>query len=880
MISSDVILKLASSVQQDESVIFLKEVLSSGKEHKPGELDKGLKEYYQKMFGTPSTREYGKEITRSDKDIQKTKKEAADENQSIVWYVKDEFFRQYCMGYDFLKDKYPELLPNPSSIEKTHVKVKTLNETDPDIIYTEMRAENWSPNGEARELIGSLGISHISMSVGDIIQIGNKFLFVDNIGFVDITSGNKEQQEENKEIPPEKLSYVNTILDELYGEDNQASKIVSFFTRARIEFNPSEWLQAGWSSIIDAKKYYDSGYDDPVEAFAQYKSEHIDGLQELQYMTAKNKLGLEERTNPIPGGVGDKLQPEDVDKDQLEAGIKVEMEHVKNDADKTDEEKRQVAQDIVLDHLSEDKDYYTKLKKVEATAGWINDLEFQFDILYTGGRYQITGKADVKFDSDGLVDVENEKVINIFDIEEHRSVNDLDFLEKIKITDEYNNKLVESLQEAVSEWLPQLDYDKMNDEEWDRKHGIGSNKKKASYDLEEIDNKVLDDNYHLTLEEIYYNEESVNVLVGYEVILWKGNEKSSIGIGRKKFTKSEIDIAKEYFNYVNSVDEFNKIASKKIEAFSGLPRVNKKFMCHNCGEVFSKEVPEYKIEVKCPFCGNYASIIEKLTGKFMGKSAQKKYIAIKSDDRYNIECGEQFVRLNNKFVKSKKDGRIFVVASLKCLAGIEDVEDEVISLMHTYIANISLEDVLAVIFFSALNPEIINEVLNDVIKDNFTEYLLDQLAQEDDYTYQFLVNNELLAIPEVSTGTEFQQPFLYTDKEWPLTSLVNKYFSLPTDEAILKFNLAPRHPYSLLESLGYIDYEEYSRVVNKWLSEKYHKEVETILINKIMNYFSDSSDIKEIELELESDIEEYSNKYGYKIDWGLDKYNNPNLWTF
>ena len=47
-----------------------------------------------------------------------------------------------------------------------------------------------------------------------------------------------------------------------------------------------------------------------------------------------------------------------------------------------------------------------------------------------------------------------------------------------------------------------------------------------------------------------------------------------------------------------------------------------------------------------------------------------------------------------------------------------------------------------------------------------------------------------------------------------------------------------------------------------------------------MDYFSDSSDIKEIELELESDIEEYSNKYGYKIDWGIDKYNNPNLWTF
>jgi hypothetical protein len=35
-------------------------------------------------------------------------------------------------------------------------------------VFTEMQGEVWSPNGEARELIMSLGLSHTSMSVSDV----------------------------------------------------------------------------------------------------------------------------------------------------------------------------------------------------------------------------------------------------------------------------------------------------------------------------------------------------------------------------------------------------------------------------------------------------------------------------------------------------------------------------------------------------------------------------------------------------------------------------------------------------------------------------------------------------------------------------------------
>ena len=56
-------------------------------------------------------------------------------------------------------------------------------------------------------------------------------------------------------------------------------------------------------------------------------------------------------------GIGKNLSPEDVDPQQLEMGIEVEYEHTKN---------KDLAEKITLDHLYEDPEYYTKLKKMES----------------------------------------------------------------------------------------------------------------------------------------------------------------------------------------------------------------------------------------------------------------------------------------------------------------------------------------------------------------------------------------------------------------------------------------------------------------------------------------------------------------------------------
>ncbi|WP_137297215.1 hypothetical protein [Psychromonas sp. SP041] len=54
-------------------------------------------------------------------------------------------------------------------------------------IFTMMQGEVWSPNGEARPIISKAGLSHTSMSVGDIVQVGDQFYSCDMMGFFDVS---------------------------------------------------------------------------------------------------------------------------------------------------------------------------------------------------------------------------------------------------------------------------------------------------------------------------------------------------------------------------------------------------------------------------------------------------------------------------------------------------------------------------------------------------------------------------------------------------------------------------------------------------------------------------------------------------------------------
>ena len=65
---------------------------------------------------------------------------------------------------------------------------------------------------------------------------------------------------------------------------------------------------------------------------------------------------LIKKQEQLKGGAGDNKPDNDFNSQQLEIGIKHEMEHTKN---------RKIAKEIAKDHLSEDPNYYKKIKKIE-----------------------------------------------------------------------------------------------------------------------------------------------------------------------------------------------------------------------------------------------------------------------------------------------------------------------------------------------------------------------------------------------------------------------------------------------------------------------------------------------------------------------------------
>ena len=63
-------------------------------------------------------------------------------------------------------------------------------------------------------------------------------------------------------------------------------------------------------------------------------------------------------SDKIPGGLSDGMSPKDFDQKKLSQGIKIELEHTSD---------KEIAQEIAMDHLVEDKDYYDKLKIIESS---------------------------------------------------------------------------------------------------------------------------------------------------------------------------------------------------------------------------------------------------------------------------------------------------------------------------------------------------------------------------------------------------------------------------------------------------------------------------------------------------------------------------------
>lgn len=86
-----------------------------------------------------------------------------------IWYMRPDWFQQGIFGAQ----------PNLADLSATHIHLtnfvpsaeqdRGMGKDACEWIYWQMQGENWSPHGEARDLIISKGLRHTSMSVGDVI---------------------------------------------------------------------------------------------------------------------------------------------------------------------------------------------------------------------------------------------------------------------------------------------------------------------------------------------------------------------------------------------------------------------------------------------------------------------------------------------------------------------------------------------------------------------------------------------------------------------------------------------------------------------------------------------------------------------------------------
>ena len=118
---------------------------------------------------------------------------------------------------------------------------------------------------------------------------------------------------------------------------------------------------AEFTSVIDKEKSKTERFVEPQEETAVYIR------QEDARMKTSNVKKFA-RNNPIPGGYGDELDINDVDPEQLERGIEVEMEHVGENPELSEEEEEAISADIAYDHLEEIEDYYDWLDWMENLA--------------------------------------------------------------------------------------------------------------------------------------------------------------------------------------------------------------------------------------------------------------------------------------------------------------------------------------------------------------------------------------------------------------------------------------------------------------------------------------------------------------------------------
>jgi hypothetical protein len=82
-----------------------------------------------------------------------------------------------------------------------YVKVREVEANNLEALFIKMQGEEWSPHGEAREHILSLGLHHTSMSVGDVaVEDDGKAWQCDILGWREVAGEPPKRHKKRMEV--------------------------------------------------------------------------------------------------------------------------------------------------------------------------------------------------------------------------------------------------------------------------------------------------------------------------------------------------------------------------------------------------------------------------------------------------------------------------------------------------------------------------------------------------------------------------------------------------------------------------------------------------------------------------------------------------------
>jgi len=176
------------------------------------------------------------------------------EGDTKIWFATPEYWKQahtnlYSGGLknrsldvdDWQIDR--ENLAQSWNLNKTHVMVGSIANTNLEKIFDVLNpsgpVENWSPHTEAKSLMHSLGLGYRDMSVGDVVQIGNKFYLCDMSGWTDLETKLKKEKDQSTPNTMEELlnTPMNPDVKDVESKINHKKSVVR---RADIEFQEFE----------------------------------------------------------------------------------------------------------------------------------------------------------------------------------------------------------------------------------------------------------------------------------------------------------------------------------------------------------------------------------------------------------------------------------------------------------------------------------------------------------------------------------------------------------------------------------------------------------------------------------------------------------------